>query len=391
MTSQIDAPPLPPLDRDDLLDRACARAGQDDFGDLWFLEPMQHFIDAANAESRSTVAGRASQAETTINGLVNRLRMVEDIKRHPEILDEDVRVAGIILGLPRTGSTLFQRLLASVPGMTAMRWFEGQNYARFPGEARGEPAERIELAQGIIDDWLKLAPDLLSIHPLEPGAPDEEVMIMGQMFVSTMVEGMNHVPSFARWLNGYDQSRGYEDFKTILKYLQWQDPARRGSGWILKSPSHLPYTDVVARAFPDALLIMTHRDPVQTVPSYISLQASLYQLNASIGDKEVAAFWFPRLVEWMTRFQAARERIGEDRFIDIDYRAVVKRPMVEAERVLARFGISADARVETALVEFLAGNKREQRPVHDYSAERFGLTDETISQAFAAYRARFIG
>ena len=390
MTSQIKAPTLPPLDRDNLLERARERSGLEDFGDLWFLEPMQHFVDAANAESRSTAAGRASQAETTVNGLVNRLRMIEDIKQHPEILDEDVRVAGIILGLPRTGSTLFQRLLASVPGMTAMRWFEGQNYARFPGEERGRPAERLELAQGIIDNWLKLAPDLLSIHPLEPRAPDEEVMIMGQMFVSTMVEGMNHVPSFARWLNDYDQSRGYEDFKTILKYLQWQDPSRRGCGWILKSPSHLPYTEVVARAFPDAQLIMTHRDPVQTVPSYISLQASLYQLNATLSDREVAAFWFPRLVEWMTRFQAARERIGDDRFIDIDYRTVVQQPAVEAELVLSRFGIPADAKVEAALTEFLAGNKREQRPMHDYSAERFGLTDETIKEAFADYRARFI-
>lgn len=391
MNTQIETPAIPLLDRDDLLGRARERAGLEDFGDLWFLEPMQHFLDAANAESRATPAGRAGQVETTVNALVNRLRMIDDIKRHPEILDEEVRVAGVILGLPRTGSTLFQRLLASAPGMTAMRWYEGQNYARFPGEERGQPTARVELAQGIIDGWLKLAPDLLSIHPLEPRGVDEEIMIMGQMFVSTMVEGMNHVPSFARWLNSYDQSRGFDDLKTILKYLQWQDPTRRGCGWILKSPSHLPYADAVAQAFPDAVLIMTHRDPVQTVPSYISLQAALYQLNASLSDKEVAAFWFPRLVEWMTRFEAARERIGEDRFIDIDYRAVVKEPMAQAERVLQRFGIAADAKVEAALTEFLAGNKREQRPMHDYSPERFGLDEGMIEEAFASYRARYIG
>lgn len=140
MTNLIVAPSVPPLDRDDLLERA--RTGLEDFGDLWFLEPMQHFVDAANAESRSTAEGRRSQAETALEGLVNRVRMVDGIKRHPEILAEEVRVAGVILGLPRTGSTLFQRLLASAPGMTAMRWFEGRHYARVLGEEPGNPAER---------------------------------------------------------------------------------------------------------------------------------------------------------------------------------------------------------------------------------------------------------
>jgi len=316
--------------------------------------------------------------------------MVEDIKNHPEILDEKVDVAGIILGLPRTGSTIFQRLLASAPGMTGLRWYEAQNFAPFPGEERGNPAERRAYAQTMIDGWLQLSPELASIHPLEPDAPDEEILVLGQMFVSTMIEGMNYVPSFTRWLNTYDQSKGHEDLKTILKYLQWQDPSRRGRKWILKSPSNLPYAEVAAKAFPNALLIMTHRDPLQTVPSYVSMQAALYKLSATLTDAEVGAFWFPRLVEWMRMFEAARERIGEDRFIDIDYREVGKEPMAQAERVLTRMGIPVDAQLEEMLAEFLAGNKREQRPMHDYSLERFGLDEEAIKREFATYRERYI-
>jgi len=379
------------LDRDALLELAQQRAGHSDFGDMWFLEPMDRFVEASNREGRLTPAGRAATVETTVKGLVSRLRMVEDIKRHPEILDERVEVAGIILGLPRTGSTIFQRLLASAPGMTGLRWFEAQNFAPFPGEQRGIPAERRAYAQAMIDGWLQLSPELASIHPLEPDAPDEEILILGQMFVSTMIEGMNFVPSFARWLNGYDQSRGHADLKTILKYLQWQEPSRRGSKWILKSPSNLPYAEVAAAAFPDALLIMTHRDPVQTVPSYVSMQAALYKLSASVSDAEVGAFWFPRLVEWMRMFEAARCRIGEDRFIDIDYREVGRDPLTQAQRVLSRFGIANDAALEAALTEFMAGNQREQRPLHDYSPQRFGLDEDAIRREFADYRARYIG
>jgi LPS sulfotransferase NodH len=379
------------FDREDLLRRARERAGLGDFGDMWFLEPMDRFIEAANREARLTPAGLAGQTEVIVKGLTSRLRMVEDIRRHPEILDERIEVAGIILGLPRTGSTIFHRLLASSPGMTAIRWYELQNFAPFPGETPGDPTGRRAYAQAMIDGWLSVSPELASIHPLDPDAPDEEILVLGQMFVSTMVEGMTFVPSFARWLNGYDQSRGHEDLKTILKYLQWQEPARRGRKWVLKSPSNLPYAEVAANAFPEALLIMTHRDPVQTVPSYVSMQAALYKLSSSLTDQEVGAFWFPRLVDWMRRFEAARARIGEDRFIDIDYRAVTREPLAQAERVLARMGVPVDDKVEAALAEFMAGNTREQRPMHDYSLARFGLDEAAILREFAEYRARYIG
>lgn len=378
------------LDRDTLLAAAVERAGLDDFGDRWFIEPMDRYLDALNTEGRLTIEGAAGQREVIVKGLVSRLRMVDDLRRHPEIHDEKVEVAGIILGLPRTGSTIFHRLLAHAPGMTAIRWYEAQNFAPFPGEEQGNPAGRREYARTMIEGWLAAAPELASIHPLDPDAPDEEILILGQMFVSTMIEGMAFVPSFTQWLNDYDQSKGHEDLKTILKYLQWQDPARRTKRWVLKSPSNLPYAEVVAKAFPDALLIMTHRDPLQTVPSYVSMQAALYKLSAKISDEEVGAFWLKRLTEWMNRFELARQRIGEDRFIDIDYRQVARAPLDEAKRVLDRMGIAMTSDVKAALDEFMAGNQREQRPTHEYSVDRFGLEEAEILSAFADYRNRYI-
>ncbi|MBS0474260.1 MAG: sulfotransferase [Proteobacteria bacterium] len=380
----------PVFDRDALLAAARERTGLSDFGDTWWFEPMDRYIAAANAEGKLTPEGFAGQSEAIVKGLASRLRMVDDIARHPEIRDEKVEVAAVILGLPRTGSTIFHRLLASAPGMTAIRWYEAQNYAPLPGDEPGNPVGRRAYAQAMIDGWLSLSPELASIHPLDPEAPDEEIIILGQLFITTMVEGMTFVPSFASWLDSYDQSRGYADLKTILQYLQWQDPTRRGTKWILKSPSNLPYTEVIADAFPEAALVMTHRDPLDVVPSYVSMEAALYKLNSVHSDAEVGGFWFPRLAGWMRRFEAARARIGEDRFIDIDYREVAKEPLKQAERVLARIGVPMDQTIESALAEFMAGNKREQRPMHDYSLERFGLDEQAIRDAFASYRARYI-
>src|SRR6185369_2225983 len=103
------------FDRETLLAAARERTGLSDFGDTWFFEPMDHYIAAANAEGKLTGDGFAGQTETILKGLASRLRMVDDIKRHPEILEEEIEVAAVILGLPRTGSTIFHRLLASAP------------------------------------------------------------------------------------------------------------------------------------------------------------------------------------------------------------------------------------------------------------------------------------
>lgn len=135
---------------------------------------------------------------------------------------------------------------------------------------------------------------------------------------------------------------------------------------------------------------MTHRDPLQAVPSYVSVQAVLYKLSSRVPDAEVGAFWLERLIDWMHRFEEARARIGEDRFIDIDYREVARAPLVQARRVLAKMRIDADQGTDAVLEEFVAGNRREQRPAHEYSADRFCLDEGRILEAFGPYRARYI-
>ncbi len=385
------AAPMPrPLEVDAILAEARRRTGLEDLGDTWFLEPMQRFVDAANSEARLTEAGVAGQFETAVNNIANRLRMIEDLRRNPEILDEEVEVAGVILGLPRTGSTIFQKLVSSAPGMTTVRWFEGSNYAMFPDEERGNAVERRAFAQAVIDGWLSISPEIASQHPMFPDAPAEEIMILGQLFISTLMEGMAHVPGFAAWLDGYDQSQGHADLKTILQYLQWQNPDHRGRKWVLKSPSHLPYAEAAARAFPDAALIMTHRDPVEAVPSCISMMTSLYRLSSRVDDRETCAFWFPRLVTWLGRFQAARERIGEDRFIDVSYADFMRDPVAQAMPVLERMNLRPDAGMERMLTDFMEANRRDRRPAHAYSLSRFGLEREDVERAFASYRERYI-
>lgn len=364
--------------------------GLTDFGDLWFLEPLGKLLESIKKEAKLSAAGVAGQRARMVHGLVSRLRLRDAIKRNPEILDEKVTVAGTIVGLPRTGSTMFHRLLSNAPGFNSIKWFETQFYAPFAGEERGNPVERRALATKVMEGYV--AAGMMSIHPFAIDAPDEEIIIMDQVFVGTMPESAMYVPSYSEWLGTFDHTKAYEDLKTILKFFQWQDTNRQGGKrWVLKTPGHLPTLDTLLKVFPETMVITTHRDPMSTVPSYCSMTNSLVHMNSdNVDDVEFGRFTEKRWAGFLSRYEAARERLGAHRFIDIKYEDLVKAPLDQARLVLAKLGMDMTPDVEEAITEWLGENARDKRAAHHYTLEQFGLTEAGLEQDFKSYRERFI-
>jgi hypothetical protein len=377
------------LQVESILDDASRQTGLTDFGDRWFVEPMTHLLDSMRNEAKLSPTGIANQRGRMVHGMVSRLRLMDALKRNPEILDEQVVVAGTIVGLPRTGSTMFHRMLASAPGFNSIKWFETQFYAPFAGEERGNPVERRKLATAVMDGYVKAG--MMSIHPFAIDEPDEEIIIMDQFFVGTMPESAMYVPSYSEWLGTFDHRPAYEDLKTILKFFQWQDSGRQGKKWVLKTPGHLPTLDTLAAVFPETIVITTHRDPLQTVPSYCSMVNSLIHMNSDdVDDVQFGRFTEKRWAGFLGRYAAARDRIGPHRFIDIKYEDVVKSPIEQARPVMARLGVAMTPEIETAMTDWLAENAREKRAAHHYTMEQFGISMDELEADFAAYRARFI-
>lgn len=378
-------------DRATLAQRAQAATGLDDFGDPWIFENLDALIPVLNTESELTEIGVAGAETMIVTALSNRLRHVDLIKRHPEILDEVIDVAAVVVGLPRTGSTMLHRMLSSAPGMTGVKWWEAQNYAPFEGEAPGDPEPRRVAAKYYLDYMLEHAPDLMSIHPMSIDQSDEELIILGLLFSSTMIEGMYYVPSYARWLVENSRTRCYADLKEILQSLQWQDKGRKGAKWVLKTPGHLMALDGVLETFPEAKIVMTHRDPVQTVPSYCSMMTTLYHMASTVDRERIGAFWEKRLAELLDLFMSVRSKAGPESFIDVRYTDTTTRPIEEGKRVLAEAGIAVTPEIVAGMAEWVEANKREGRAPHRYALEDFGLTREQVEQDFADYRVAYLG
>ena len=380
------------LDEQSILAEARAKAGLDDFGDESFREPLRVLLAALDTEARLVDFGRVAQRSRVVDLLVNRLRAEEQFRLHPEILAEEIGAPLVIVGLPRTGTTLLHRTLAQDPRLYSVRWFECRYPAPFPGGATGADDPRIAQAKAEVQAMLAGSPALAAIHPLDAMAADEEILLLEHSFLSTVPESGANVPSYGRWLDAHDQTPAYRYLRKLLQLLQWQKrraghPAER---WVLKTPHHLGLADVLLEVFPGALIIQTHRDPLDSIPSLASMITALWVLVAEkVDPKEVARQWSAKMATALRRCLEVRDR-HPDRFIDVWFLDAVQDPVGQARRNYEVAGLAFTPEVEHAMRAFMATNPREGRPPHQYTLEEFGLSAEGIARDFAEYRARFI-
>jgi hypothetical protein len=260
------------LEAESILAEAREKTGLDDFGDESFREPMARLLRSMEEEAELSEVGRAMQRARLVGLLVNRLRAEDHFARFPEILDEEIREPLVIVGLARTGTTMLHRMIASDARMISLLWWESRNPAPFPESGEGGRDPRIADAEAEVAAMIEGAPDLVAMHPIEAEEPDEEIMLLEHSFFSTNPEAFINVPTFGAWLDEQDQTPGYVYLKKLLQFLQWQKKRAGGTGerWVLKTPHHLGFMNLLFEVFPDIRVVQTHRDPLQTIPSLAS-------------------------------------------------------------------------------------------------------------------------
>jgi len=381
------------LDADALVEEARQKAGLRDFGDESFKEPLGVLLAALENEAKLNDVGRGTQHARIVDSLVTRLMMEDYIRRYPEILEEDLGEAIVIVGLARTGTTRLHRLLGSGPAFQVAHWWEVRYPAPFPGSDWRRDDPRIAAAHAEVKATLEAVPALATMHPWDPEGADEEVMLLEHTFLSWVPESGAHVPSYQRWLDEQDLTDAYRYLARFLRFVQWQkkQSGRGGGRWILKSPFHLAYIDPLFEVFPGGRVIQTHRDPLETIPSAASMYRSLHALNTDVVDPHwVGEAVRSRYHGALEHCMRARERYAPERFIDIDYRAVGRDAIGEARRIYEWLGLELTGDAERAMRQWSQDNARDRRAAHEYTLEEFGFTRDGLASDFAEYRERHI-
>ncbi|NVK43996.1 MAG: sulfotransferase [Oceanospirillaceae bacterium] len=381
------------LDPNDLIAEAEAATGLADFGDWPFREALAQLLQSLDTEAGLTTAGRAVHRQRIVDILRTRLRFEAYLKRHPEILDERIGAPVFILGLPRTGTTLLQRLLAADPRFHSAAFWETRFPVPFEELDFADPADpRIDTTRAEVAGMLAAVPELASIHPLEAEAADEEITLLEQSFYSTNPLASANVPGFGAWVESQDQTGGYRYLKQLLQFLQWQKRQRgiEAERWVLKSPHHIHHLEVLLKVFPDARVIQTHRDPLQTIPSLASFVHTLRRLTSDSCRAEAAGEqWSLKMARGLAHCLAVRDGASPDVFLDIAFEETVGDPMRVLEKVYAFLGTPLTDGALAAIARWRAANPREKRAPHHYSLAQFGLSEAQIARDFAQYRERY--
>jgi hypothetical protein len=387
-------PNQPLLDAARLMALASERAGGlTDFGAGNCREALTVMCESLAAQANLSPQGAAMLHEKLVAQLVNRLVIEDYCKRYPEILALEIDDPVVIVGLPRTGTTLLQRVLATDARFHSAAWWETRYPAPLPGEAAADATKRIALARAEVEQMIHFIPQILAIHPLDAMQPDEEFMLMEHSFMCAM-DSYANVPRYTAWLAQQDQTPVYAYLKKVLQFLQWQK-AQRGEApaqrWVLKTPQHLHTLEVLFKVFPRAKVVLTHRDPTSTIPSMASMAHTLWKLYADNPDaREVGRQWSAQMQRAVHHAMEVRATLPADRFLDVRFEDTVADPLRVVEAVYAFAGMTFPAEVRDGMRAWLAQNGREKRAAHDYTLEQFGLSVEQLQRDFAPYRARHI-
>lgn len=381
------------LDETSLVVAARKRTGLEDFGDESFREPLRRLLWSLENEARLTPAGRAGQRTRIVGLLAARLETHAILTRHPEIEAEQVDVRFVVVGFPRTGTTLLHRILARDPRASALAWWECRHPAPFSGWQVAEAARvrdpRIAAAEAEVAAMLAKNPALAAVHPLDALAPDEDLMLLEHAFQSSTPAGSLNVPSYLRWHLEQDGRAAYRDHARFLRFLQWQkrmrgEPVRP---FVLKAPHHMVHLDRIFENHPDATVVQTHRDPLDTLPSLASMALELRRLtSASVDPRECADYALTTARARLERLEQVRRSVAKERFVDVWFGDVVADPLAVVERIYGAVGLELPKTVRDAMARFVTENGRDKRPAHGYALEQFGLDADAIRREFAAYR-----
>jgi len=371
----------------ELMARAGAACGLSDFGsDEGFrvgLRVLVAAIDDAGIDGDLRSALEAGW----VAGLVTRLQLVESSAQRPAIAEERIEGPLAVIGLPRTGTTALVDLLAQDPAARAPMQWETANLFPPASKHDWDSDPRIAAMQEAFDAATDTNPIVaLGLHTFGAMLPDECNSMLTTEFWSPNLTAAHPIPIYSAWLRHSRPARPYRTHHRILEHLQAHGPAGR---WTLKSPFHAFALREFIDEYPDAMLVQTHRDPADLMPSMCGLYATIRGLGPGHAGrvetgKELLALWGTG----MQRCLADRSDPALDaRIFDVSHRAMTTDPMGTIRSIYEHFDLPLTADAVAAMDRWIS-NPVQHRSSVKFTLEDFGLDPDQVEAGFGDYRTR---
>jgi hypothetical protein len=309
-----------------LVATVCAHTGLDDFCDDGWQPALQLLVDGLVNEARLSMIGVEVAYGDLMRALSNRLGVIDWRKKNPDVAREKIDRPIFIVGQPRTGTTILYDLLAQDPELRAPLTWEVDEPCPVPQPETYHNDPRIAQIQANIELSEQIVPGFLKYHPMGALVGQECVRITGGEFTSMIYTVQYRLPTYYRWLlYDADHAGAYRYHRKFLQHLQSGVPGQ----WLLKSPAHLWQLDTLLAEYPDALIVQTHRDPLNVISSIAALTNHLRRMSTDDSTvAECAAQSYEEIIVGLEREMALRDSgaVPKDRIIDVKFADFMNNP-----------------------------------------------------------------
>lgn len=371
-----------------LMDEVAVRAGTDDWGDLGFTHPLGLLLDSCRDSASLTPSGRQVLRGTVLRHLGNRLALQAHVRRHPVLTaPASSQLMVIITGLPRTGTTLLHNLLAQDGEHRFLRLWEALRPAQSHGDDQSERCA-VATAQAWLERFYALVPSFKSIHPVTADGPEECDALLQNSFASQHFDDMFDARAYSHWFATTGLLDAYRYYAFQLEVLSAFDDQTKP--WVLKSPGHLGHLDALLHVFPHALVVHCHRHPTQAVTSYASLIRAVRSPHTDRLDPAVVGRQaLERSMLAMKRALEIRDATTGDRFMDVAYGHLVRRPLEVVADIYEQLGRLVPLVAQDRMRGWLRDHPQGGYGPHRYGLDEFGLSADEVVGSFSFYLSRF--
>ena len=367
-----------------LIERAVRRTALSDFGAGSWYEGLSRLVKAMSEHDFDPMIN-AKLETRLVDVLATRLQIEDWVSCHPEVLCEDIDGPVFIIGLPRTATTALQAFLVNDPQWRYLRDWEAAEPIP-PPDIATEATDRRQLARRAGQPGQDRLP-AQNLHIQEAGGPVDDLALLRLDFRNQELGWPAW--SYTRWWRDCDMSSAYAYHARVLKLLQSRRPP---NSWLVKAPWHNFHLEALIRQYPNARLIMCHRDPAQLIPSVVSLLTSVRRSLLSPDPAtpvEIGSFVMEHYSVSISRVLDFRRRHGESHFIDVYHREFNADPFGTLREIYRALGVEVSPGADKDMEAWLRRNHKGAHGEHRYSPEEFGMTADGIREVFAAYVTNF--
>ena len=343
---------------------AAEHGGRSDEDVADFRDRLERLIDALHAEADLNPLGRAMAWGQLSRVVKNRLAFGALWLERSELLETPLAPPIIVIGHMRSGTTRIHTLLAADPAHSHTRYCD----AYHPVPARlgmNRVKAGLELAMlGLLNPWLQ------SIHPMAPGAVEEELAWISAALHHSIYESQWHIPAYSAWSEARDPLPVYREFARILR----TDAGHRGIAdrpRVLKVPAFAEDLATLLALFPDARLVISERKHEAVLKSAVSLAANQMAMQSdSCCLDAIKARWRHKIALREARMAAAlagwQGPVAHAEFdaLNADWEAAIA-------RVYADLGLALTPEALAAMRRVMAASERGHHHAHAHQLAAF--------------------